>query len=92
MRWWNKPRLLQVSFRCPGHAGAQRAEERPPLKFRRTPSTDLSALGHRVPTGHGWDVSAQPMREAYAANGFEFPDDGAMALFAEMSYLGAVKR
>ena len=25
-------------------------------------------------TGHGWDVSAQKMPDAYAANGFEFPD------------------
>ena len=43
-------------------------------------------------TGHGWDVSSQPMREAYAANGFEFPDDGAIGFFADMSYLSAVKR
>ena len=43
-------------------------------------------------TGHGWDVAAQPMREAYAANGFEFPDDGAIGFFADMSYLSAVKR
>ena len=43
-------------------------------------------------TGHGWDVSAQPMPEAYAANGFEFPDDGAIGFFADMSYLSAIKR
>ena len=43
-------------------------------------------------TGHGWDVASQPMREAYAANGFEFPDDGAIGFFADMSYLSAVKR
>ena len=43
-------------------------------------------------TSHGWDVAAQPMREAYAANGFEFPDDGAIGFFADMSYLSAVKR
>ena len=43
-------------------------------------------------TGHGWDVSAQPMREAYAANGFEFPEDGAIGFFADMSYLSAIKR
>jgi methyltransferase (TIGR00027 family) len=43
-------------------------------------------------TGHGWDVTAQSMRDAYAANGFEFPEDGAMGFFAEMSYLTAVKR
>lgn len=43
-------------------------------------------------TGHGWDVSAQSMREAYAANGFEFPEEGAMGFFADMSYLAAIKR
>ena len=43
-------------------------------------------------TGHGWDVSAQSMREAFAANGFEFPEDGAIGFFADMSYLSAIKR
>ena len=43
-------------------------------------------------TGHGWDVSAQSMRDAFAANGFVFPDDGAMGFFADMSYLSAIKR
>ncbi len=43
-------------------------------------------------TGHGWDVSIQAIPDAYAANGFEFPDDGAMGFFADMSYLSAIKR
>jgi methyltransferase (TIGR00027 family) len=43
-------------------------------------------------TGHGWDVSAQKTPDAYAANGFEFPDDGAMGFFSNMSYVRAVKR
>jgi methyltransferase (TIGR00027 family) len=43
-------------------------------------------------TGHGWEVSTVSMRDAHAANGFEFPEDGAMGFFAEMSYLTAVKR
>lgn len=43
-------------------------------------------------SAHGWDVTAQAMRDAYAANGFEFPEDGAMGFFADMSYLDAVKR
>jgi methyltransferase (TIGR00027 family) len=42
--------------------------------------------------GHGWDVSAQTMREAYAANDFEFPDDEPIGLFASLSYVSAVKR
>jgi methyltransferase (TIGR00027 family) len=43
-------------------------------------------------TGHGWDVTAQDMQDAYAANGFEFPEDSAMGFFADMSYLAAIKR
>ena len=43
-------------------------------------------------TARGWDVTAQTMRDAYAANGFEFPEDGAMGFFADMSYLSAIKR
>jgi methyltransferase (TIGR00027 family) len=43
-------------------------------------------------TGHGWDVTTQVMPDAFAANGFEFPEDGALGFFAEMSYLSAVKR
>ena len=42
-------------------------------------------------TAHGWDVTAQTMRDAYAANGFEFPEDSAMGFFADMSYLAAIK-
>jgi methyltransferase (TIGR00027 family) len=43
-------------------------------------------------TGHGWDVTPQKMREAYAANGFEFHEDETIGFFTEMSYLSAVKR
>jgi hypothetical protein len=32
--------------------------------------------------GHGWDVSARKMPDAYADNGFEFPEDGAIGFFA----------
>jgi len=42
--------------------------------------------------GHGWDVSVRRVPDAYADNGFEFPDDGAMGFFADMSYLHAIKR
>ncbi|MFZ0834635.1 MAG: class I SAM-dependent methyltransferase [Mycobacterium sp.] len=37
----------------------------------------------------GWRVSALTMREAYAANGFEFPEDEAMSTFADLSYVSA---
>jgi methyltransferase (TIGR00027 family) len=40
-------------------------------------------------TAHGWLVSLQTTREAYAANGFEFPEDGLMAEFANLSYVSA---
>jgi len=43
-------------------------------------------------TEHGWDVSAQKMPDAYAANGFKFPEDETIGMFAEMSYIAAVKR
>ncbi len=43
-------------------------------------------------TGHGWDVAERTLPDAYADNGFEFPDDGAMGFFADMSYLAAIKR
>jgi methyltransferase (TIGR00027 family) len=43
-------------------------------------------------TGHGWDVTAQTMREAYAANGFEFPEQETVGMFADLSYVSAVKR
>ncbi|RDH75972.1 class I SAM-dependent methyltransferase [Mycolicibacterium moriokaense] len=43
-------------------------------------------------TGHGWQVSVRKMPEAYADNGFEFPDEGAVGFFTEMSYLSAIKR
>jgi methyltransferase (TIGR00027 family) len=42
--------------------------------------------------GHGWDVSTRKMADAYADNGFQFPEDGAIGFFADMSYLTAVKR
>ncbi|BBX04434.1 hypothetical protein MMOR_53700 [Mycolicibacterium moriokaense] len=43
-------------------------------------------------TARGWDVTAQNVRDAYAANGFEFPEDGTMGFFTDMSYLTAIKR
>jgi methyltransferase (TIGR00027 family) len=43
-------------------------------------------------TGHDWDVTAQTMREAYAANGFEFPEQETVGMFADLSYVSAVKR
>jgi methyltransferase (TIGR00027 family) len=41
---------------------------------------------------HGWDVSSQTMREAYATNGFEFPENETMGFFSNLSYVSAVKR
>ena len=43
-------------------------------------------------TGHGWDVSAMTMQEAYAANGFEFPQNETIGFFSNLSYVSAVKR
>ena len=41
-------------------------------------------------TSHGWEVSALTMKEAYAADGFEFPDDETTAPFTNLSYVSAV--
>lgn len=42
-------------------------------------------------TGHGWDVTSQTMREAYAANRFEFPENETIGFFSNLSYVSAVK-
>lgn len=39
--------------------------------------------------GHGWQVTAHPVRELYAQNGFEFPEDEMAATFGELSYVAA---
>jgi methyltransferase (TIGR00027 family) len=43
-------------------------------------------------TARGWDVTAKTMREAYAANGFEFPENETIGFFSNLSYVSAVKR
>jgi methyltransferase (TIGR00027 family) len=40
-------------------------------------------------TTHGWQVTAHPVRELYAHNGFEFPEDEMAATFGELSYVTA---
>ena len=40
-------------------------------------------------TEHGWQVDAHPVRELYGRNGFEFPEESAMAVFGEISYVDA---
>lgn len=42
-------------------------------------------------TARGWDVTAQSMPDAYEANGFEFPDEETIGMFARLSYVAAVK-
>ena len=41
-------------------------------------------------TSLGWKVSVQTTKEAYAANGFEYPDDETFAAFATVNYVSAV--
>jgi methyltransferase (TIGR00027 family) len=44
-------------------------------------------------TERGWETSTLPMREGYALNGFEFPEDDEMStIFADLSYVSAVLR
>jgi methyltransferase (TIGR00027 family) len=42
-------------------------------------------------TAHGWDVTAQTMRDAYAAKGFVFPENETIGFFSNLSYVSAVK-
>ncbi len=41
-------------------------------------------------TERGWKVSAMTMRDAYADNGFEFPEEETIGFFANLSYVSAV--
>lgn len=58
---------------------------------------DLAALfytGERTPAGvylaeHGWQVSTVSSTEAYAANGFAFPEDDLLRVFGDSGYLSA---
>lgn len=40
----------------------------------------------------GWDTTTLPMREGYAQNGFEFPDDEMSMIFADLTYVSGVLR
>jgi methyltransferase (TIGR00027 family) len=58
-------------------------------------AADLFYLGERnvvvdYLTTHGWQVTAHPVRELYARNGFEFPKDEMAATFGDMSYVAAI--
>jgi hypothetical protein len=68
-------------------------------RSRRTGSNfDLAALfylGKRNTAGEylttkGWDVTIFSSREAYALNGFEWPDDELTALEGDSGYLSAI--
>lgn len=41
-------------------------------------------------TGRGWQVSPRTVGELHADNGFDYPDDQAAAVFADVTYLSAV--
>lgn len=43
-------------------------------------------------SGHGWQVSTQTTAEAFAANGFELPDDELVRLTGDSGYLTATLR
>ena len=57
--------------------------------------SDLVYDGERSPvieylTARGWEVTAQSLAEAYAANGFELPDDDMFAAFADARTISGV--
>ncbi|GAB7071968.1 class I SAM-dependent methyltransferase [Mycobacterium hodleri] len=39
---------------------------------------------------HGWEVTALPNREAYAADGFDYPDDELSKMMGDLRYVSAV--
>jgi methyltransferase (TIGR00027 family) len=43
-------------------------------------------------TAKNWRVTAQPIRDAYDVNGFEFPEEETIGMFTDLSYVSAVKR
>ena len=56
------------------------------LIYRETREDVVDYLSDR-----GWEVTVRKMPDAYADNGFQFPDDGVLSFFTDMSYLTAVK-
>jgi methyltransferase (TIGR00027 family) len=42
-------------------------------------------------TTHGWQVTPHPVRELYARNGFEFPEDEMAATFGDFSFVAATR-
>ena len=73
---------------------SQRIKERMKKYGRDIDFADLVYAGERSHVTEylgslGWKVSALTMREAYAANGFEFPENEAMSTFADLSYVSA---
>ena len=73
---------------------SQRIKERMKKYGREIDFSELVYDGERSHvteylTSLGWRVSALTMREAYAANGFEFPENEAMSTFADLSYVSA---
>ena len=41
-------------------------------------------------SSHGWEVSTRSTAEAFAANGFEVPDDELIRLIGDSGYLTAI--
>jgi methyltransferase (TIGR00027 family) len=73
---------------------AQRISERMKKLGSDIEMTELVYLGERSHvveylTALGWQVSAQSSREAYQANGFDYPDDEMATMFSDLSYVSA---
>lgn len=77
---------------------AERIEKLSERSRRMGSNLDLAALfslGKRNTAGEylttkGWDVTIRSSREAYALNGFEWPDDELTALEGDSGYLSAI--
>jgi methyltransferase (TIGR00027 family) len=76
------------------HERVQRISERWQRVGFNLNAAELFYIGERsivadYLTEHGWQVDAHPAAELYTRNGFQFPEDEAMSLFREMSYVAA---
>jgi methyltransferase (TIGR00027 family) len=76
---------------------AQKLDERSRRAGSRIKLSELFYSGdrnsaHDYLSGHGWQVSTQTTAEAFAANGFELPDDELINMTGDSGYLTAIRQ
>ncbi|OBK70509.1 SAM-dependent methyltransferase [Mycobacterium sp. 1274761.0] len=76
---------------------AQKLDERSRRAGSRIKLSELFYSGdrnsaHNYLSGHGWQVSTQTTAEAFAANGFDLPDDELINMAGDSGYLTAIRQ